>query len=234
MRLPWLRRQATPEHVRVYEAGPWPDPRTYWRDVRYVVLDVETSGLDDRRDVLLAIGLVEIEQGRVQLARRWYSLVRPPAGVLVGAQSIRVHGLMRAELADAPPVDAVLPTLLERLAQSVLVVHVSRIDVGFINRALDLCYSTRLRGPVLDTARLAMTLHQNAQLLGEVSPDMPAPAIQLRALASSFDLPVYAQHDALNDALTTAQLFLAQATRLERQGTRTLQKLLRAGGVQNR
>ncbi|NWF79536.1 MAG: 3'-5' exonuclease [Chloroflexi bacterium] len=234
MRFPWIRRQDIPDHVRAYEAGPWPDPGSYWREVHYVVLDVETSGLDARHDVLLAVGLVEIEHARVQLARRWYSLIRPPEGLLVGATSIRVHGLLRAELADAPPVDAVLPELLEHLAHRVLVVHVARIDVGFLNQALDLSYGVRLRGPILDTARLAMTLHQNAQLLGEASPDLPAPAIQLRALATSFDLPVYAQHDALNDALTTAQLFLAQATRLERQGARTLRALLRAGGVQKR
>lgn len=234
MRLPWLRKRETPDLVRAYEAGPWPDLRSYWRDVRYVVLDVETSGLDARRDALLAVGLVEIEQARIHLNRRWYSLIRPPAGVLVEASSIRIHGLMRAELADAPPIDVVLPALLDRLAQRVLVVHVARIDVGFLNQALDLIYGSRVHGPILDTARLAATLHQNAQLLGEVSRDMPVPAIQLRALAAQYGLPVYPQHNALNDALTTAQLFLAQATRLEHHGTRTLQALLRAGGVQSR
>lgn len=234
MRLPWQRKRAVPELVRAYEVGPWPDARSYWRDVRYVVLDVETSGLDARRDALLAVGLVEIEQARVRLDRRWYSLIRPPAGLLVEASSIRIHGLLRADLADAPPIDAVLPELLDRLAQRVLVVHVARIDVGFLNQALDLSYGTRLHGPILDTSRLAATLHQNAQLLGHVSRDMPMPAIQLRALAIQYNLPVYPQHDALNDALTTAQLFLAQATHLEHQGIRTLRALLRAGGVQSR
>jgi DNA polymerase-3 subunit epsilon len=224
-------RRERPGFVHAYEAGPWPDPGRPWREAPYVVLDVETSGLDPRRDALLAVGLVEIEAGRVRLDRRWRSLVRPPEGLLVDAASIRVHGLTRAELADAPPADAVLPALLERLRGRALVVHVAQIDVGFLNRALKAHYGARLRGPILDTARLALTLHQNDQLLGEVPRDMPAPAIQLRALAAGFGLPVYAQHDALNDALTTAQLFLAQASRLERQGSTSLRALLRAGGV---
>lgn len=226
-----FRRRERPAFIAEYEAGPWPDPARPWREATYVVLDVETSGLNARRDALLAIGLVEIEGGRVRLDRRWHSLIRPPEGLLVDEASIRVHNLTRAELAVAPPPDEVLPALLERLRGRALVVHVAQIDVGFLNRALGQRYGARLRGPILDTARIALTLHQHAQLLGEANREMPAPAIQLRALATSFGLPVYGQHDALNDALTTAQLFLAQASRLERQGSKTLKALQRAGGV---
>jgi hypothetical protein len=42
---------------------------------------------------------------------------------------------------------------------------------------------------------------------------------------------VYAQHNALNDAVTTAQLFIAQATILADQGRSNLAGLIRAGGV---
>lgn len=231
MRLPWLQKQPQPEFVKQYVAGVWPDQRTPWREASYVVLDVETSGLNARRDSLLAVGLVEIADGRIHLDRRWYTLIRPPEGLLVGAESIRVHGLTRAELAEAPTFAIVLPELLQRLVGRVLVVHVAQIDVGFLNQALKQFCGARLHGPILDTARLAMTLHQHAQLLGEVSPDLPAPAIQLRGLVTRFNLPIYGQHDALNDALTTAQLFLAQATHLNQQGVQTLKGLLRAGGV---
>jgi DNA polymerase III subunit epsilon len=229
--LPWRRKRELPEFIRAYEAGPWPDPQLPWREASYVVLDVETSGLTVRRDSLLAVGLVEIECGRVHIDRRWYSLVRPPEGLLVGADSIRIHGLLRAELAAAPTFEEMLPALLERLVGRVLIVHVARIDVGFLNRAMDQRYGARLHGPILDTARIAMAMHQRAQLLGTASHDMPAPAIQLRGLAKSFNLPVYAQHDALNDALTTAQVFLAQATRLSQQGKQSLKDLLRVGGL---
>ncbi|MFV9503287.1 MAG: PolC-type DNA polymerase III [Oscillochloridaceae bacterium umkhey_bin13] len=228
--LPWVRRTPPPIWAQAYEAGPWPAPNLPWREVPYVVLDTETSGLDARRDVLLSVGLVEVRQGRVCLDSRWRSLIRPPAGFEVGGGSIRIHGLMRAELAVAPTLDEVLPAILERLTGRALVVHVAQVDVGFLNQALR-PHHARLRGPILDTARLAHSLHENAKLLGEVQPDMPRPAIQLRALAQARGLPVYGEHDALNDALTTAQLFLAQATRLEQQGIRTLRKLLRAGGV---
>lgn len=225
------RRPDPPDFVRDYQEAHRPDPASYWRDVGYSVIDIETSGLDERRDALLAIGLAEINAGRVDLSRCWYSLVRPPDGLLVGASSIRIHGLMRSELAEAPLLDAVLPLLLERLASRVLVVHVARVDVSFINREMGARWGARLVGPILDTARIAMSLHQRAQYLGQVQADMPLTAIQLRALATRFGLPTYGEHNALNDALTTAQLFLAQASRMERQGRSTLRALLRAGKV---
>jgi DNA polymerase-3 subunit epsilon len=226
-----FRRRHLPEFVKAYEAGPWPDQRLPWRDVRFVVLDVETSGLDVRRDALLAVGLLEVEAGRARLDRSWSSLIRPPERLLVAGESIRIHGLTRAALSEAPPMDEVLPALLERLRGRALVVHVAQIDVGFLNRALAERYRARLRGPILDTARIAMRLHQDAQLLGEASHGAPAPSVQLRALAERYGLPAHAQHDALSDAITTAQLFLAQAARLERQGSKTLRALLRAGGL---
>ncbi|PDV97347.1 exonuclease domain-containing protein [Candidatus Chloroploca asiatica] len=226
-----FRKRERPAVLQAYEAGPWPDPRSHWRDASYVVLDVETSGLDPRRDVLLAIGLVGIEGGRIRLDTCWRTLVRPPEGFLVDASSIRIHNLTRAEVAEAPTFDAVLPSLIDHLARRILVVHVSQVDVGFLNRALRTNYGGRLAGPIIDTARLAMRLHDRAQILGEIAHEQPAPAIQLRALATSMGLPVFGEHDALNDALTTAQLFLAQAARLDPKGNLSIKSLLRSGGV---
>ncbi|NJN16047.1 MAG: 3'-5' exonuclease [Oscillochloris sp.] len=226
----FLRRPQPPEFVRTYSAGSWPPPDTPWREVPYVVLDVETSGLNARRDALLAIGLVEINAGRVCLDRTWYSLVRPPDGLLVAANSIRIHGLLRSELAEAPPITDVLPLLLERLRGRVLVVHVASIDIDFINKALR-PYGGRLCGPIIDTARIALTMHYNARMIGEANHDETEPAIQLRTLATSYGLPVYGQHNALNDALTTAQLLLAQISRLEQRHPIDLKRLLRHGGI---
>lgn len=223
------RKPDVPDFIRNYNETPQPHHAMYWRDVGYSVFDVETSGLNNKKDVLLAIGLVEIEDGRVHVARHWYTLVRPPEGLLVDERSIRIHGLMRAELAEAPHADEVLPQFLKRIAGRTLIVHVAQVDITFINAALYARWGVRLVNPVIDTARLAMAIHERSKSLGEVHNDTPLPAIQLRALATRFGLPSYGEHNALNDALTTSQLFLAQASRLEAHGRSTLRHLLRAG-----
>ncbi|WP_028457059.1 3'-5' exonuclease [Chloroflexus sp. Y-396-1] len=216
--------------VRAYQAFPEPDPKLPWREVPYTVIDVETTGLDPRHDALIAIGAVNVENGRVLLKQTWYSLIRPPADREPSVESIRIHHLTPEELQHAPPPAEVLAELLQRIAGRVLVVHVAQVDVRFINAALR-PFGGRLRRPILDTARLALTLHLSARWSGEQPHDMPDPAIELRALATALGLPVYAQHNALNDAVTTAQLFIAQATILADQGRNNLAGLIRAGGV---
>lgn len=222
------RRPANlPPFVSEYLDAPRPAADTPWREVAYAVLDVEATGLDARRDELLAIGLVEIEAGRIRLDRTWQTLVRPPEGAPVNPDAIRVHGLLSEDVHQAPTEADVLPQLLARLKGRVLVVHVAAIDVGFLSRALRRHHRCDLRGPALDTAMLAMSIHsQRRYSHGEEAP----PDVALRALAAQLDLPAYAEHNALNDAITTAQVFLAQASYFEAHGSGTVGRLLKAGG----
>jgi len=215
------------EPVAAYLDAPRPDPALPWRAVPYTVIDVETTGLNPRRDALLAIGLVDIDEGRVRLDRCWQTLVRPPEDAPVNPESIRVHGLLPQDVADAPPAEQVLPILLERLRGRVLVVHVAAVDIGFLRAVLRRLYGVDPRGPAIDTARLALHLHHDQRVLSGFDQE---PALQLRVLAERAGLPVYAEHNALNDALTTAQLFLAQASEYESHGATRLRDLLRAGG----
>lgn len=227
----WFRRRPAnlPEFVQQYLDAARPEAQTAWRNLAFAVIDVETTGLDARRDALLAIGLHEIVGARVVLEHSWYTLIRPPENAPVRPDAISAHGLLFADLADAQPEAAVLPELLQRLIGRVLVVHVADVDVAFLNTALKRSYGVELRGPAIDTARLAVSLHQHRQLMSG-SADMTLPEIALRGLACQAGLPDYAEHNALNDALTTAQLFLVQATRMEQQGSGSIGALLRAGG----
>ena len=138
-----------PDFVQVYLDAPRPDPEQPWRRAPYTVLDLETSGLDSRRDAILAIGLVDIAHGRIALDTAWQTLVQPPPGMTVTSQSIRVHGLLRNDLAKAPPLSQVLPMLLERLRGRVLVVHVAAVDIAFLHRAMRQAYRVGLRGPAV-------------------------------------------------------------------------------------
>lgn len=225
------RPQNLPHEVHSYLDAPCPYDNQPWRVVPYTVLDIETSGLNPRKDSILAIGLIQIDEGRVRLDRRWYTMVRPPESTLVGAESIRIHQLLRGELSQAPLLHDVLLDLLPYLEGRVLVVHVSAIDVKFLDRALRHTFNVRLRGPALDTARLGgMLLHHERMLGGGSGYDEAPRDTTLRSLAEQFKIPIHGQHNALSDALTTAQLFLAQATRLQKQGKDTFRKLHRVGG----
>jgi DNA polymerase-3 subunit epsilon len=221
-------RRTLPRDVQEYLDAAAPARSVPWRVAPYTVLDIETSGLDARRDAILAIGAVDVEDGQILLDRCWQTLVRPPAEQVVAPEAIEIHQLLRADVDRAPPLDAVLPELLRRLQGRVLVVHVAAIDVAFLDSTLQQIYRTRLRGPVLDTARLATALKHDERFLTATA--HPITTLALAALAAQVGLPAFPAHNALNDALTTAQLFLALATRSEQHGAKTLGALLRRGG----
>ena len=107
------------------------------------------------------------------------------------------------------------------MAGRALVAHVARIERAFLGRALR-AQGVRLRGPIADTSVIGR--------LWLCERDGRAPRDpQLGDLAHALGLPAHAKHDALGDALTTAQVFITAATHLAALGVETVRSLTRAG-----
>ncbi|MEI2715219.1 MAG: 3'-5' exonuclease [Nocardioides sp.] len=176
-----------------------------WRDARFTVIDVETTGLDLDSDEIVSIGAVDVVQGRVDNATSWYQPVRPSCPI--ATEALKIHSLTRDELASAPTMPQVIDALHARLHGSVLVAHAAWIERAFLNRALA---PLRQRVPegLVDTAALARACGRGVEVEGH------EPSLEL--LARQLDLPVFTPHHALGDALTTAVLFIVLMGHLER------------------
>src|SRR5262245_14765505 len=99
--------------IDAYTTTPLDDPRTPWREARFVVVDLETTGLDPDDDEIIAFASLDVDGGRVRLVSQRMFLVRPERGA--PPESVRIHGLRDADLAGAPPVAAVLADVLDAL-----------------------------------------------------------------------------------------------------------------------
>lgn len=214
-----------------YLAASLPAPETPWRRAEFAAIDLELTGLDPARDEIVSFATVTVAEGRIRLADAIHRLVRPER--MPDAETIRIHGLRRADLESAPPLHEVLDGLLETIAGRVLVAHVAAVERTFLGAAL----ATRgltLRNPVLDTAALGGALasaRHRARPLHRRLLRRPRPLPRsLGELARALGLPVHRPHHADGDALTTAQVFLALATLLEAFGPVTVGSLLREGG----
>lgn len=190
--------------------------RRPWREVEYCVVDLETTGLDLGRDTIVSYGAVVIAQGSVHTSTARYGLVAPESALR--DESIPIHELRRCDLARAPSLDEALDVLVPLLEGRVLVAHAAWIERAFLGRALRR-RRLRLTGPSVDTAALARAAH----VVGHLGGHEPA----LEPLAVRLGLEPHAPHHALGDALTTAELFLLLAHRLEREGPQTVGTLAR-------
>lgn len=183
--------------------------RNPWRDHTLWVLDLETGGLDPRNDPILSVGMVPIRDGVIQLGESYHSLVRPDRDVTT--TSLTIHHILPGDLAGAPLPSAVLREVVARLGEGVLIVHEQRVDVPFLQRA---CRSHGVEPPVLaviDTVRLLL---RYARRHGHVTPERTEFPTGLGAARARFGLPPHRAHEALSDAVATAELFLVLAHRL--------------------
>ncbi len=133
------------------------------------------------------------------------------------AETIRIHGLRPADLVEAPPLAAALDPILEALTGRTAVAHPAWVEREFLSAALRTA-RVRLRKPLICTARLA------GEVLGRAT---DRDEIPLADAADALGLPVHAPHTAEGDALTTAQLFIALAGRLDRRRPQTVGSLAR-------
>jgi DNA polymerase-3 subunit epsilon len=183
-------------------------------------VDLETTGLDPKRDRVVAVGAVPIRDGVVRCSELLAVRVQPDGNSSWGG--VEAHGLLPAELDAAPPLGQVLRWLDVRLRQGVLVVHGVGVDVPFLERSYRACGIPWPHPPVVDTARLLQRMGHRLRWLG--SEHVP---LDLGSAREHLGLPAYPRHDAAWDAVATAELLVVLAFRLR---ARSLGDLVRWGG----
>jgi DNA polymerase III subunit epsilon len=215
---PIRRRRRLSAAARAYARSRRRDSRTPWREERYAVLDFEATGLDPRFDEIVSFASVPIDDGRVVVGGASAAIVRPKR--MPDADTIRIHGLRPVDLERAPELSDALDLMLSSLTGRALVAHVAWVERGFLEAILR-PIGLRPPEPVIDTAVLA------ARVLAPSAADAYQP--RLSDVARSLGLPVHSPHTATGDALTTAQVFLALATRLDRAAPQTVGSLAAVG-----
>jgi DNA polymerase-3 subunit epsilon len=185
------------------------------------VVDLETTGLDPRRDEVLAFAAVPIDGGRIEAGGTVTGLVHPTTPA--PPDTIKIHGLREADVADAPPAPEALAPLVKALDGRVPVAHRAAVERMFLRPGLrPLGFSFPRR--VVDTAVLWRLLCITRE---QADPGWRG----LSEIAHELGLPAHRPHVAEGDALTTAQVFLALATHLESSRRVTVGALTRADWV---
>jgi DNA polymerase-3 subunit epsilon len=192
-----------------------------WDSVVYWSLDLETGGLNARTDALIAVGMVPVRAGTIRLVEAYRTLVQPADGRAVDPASIRAHQLLWGEIRGAPSLAEVLPEIDRRLREGVMLVHHRAVDVAFLRRAYTACGMRWPAPRIVDTVDLLLKVaHRQRFAHPELAGERPV--LNLSAARRALGLPDYQAHDALTDAVATAELFLVLRQKL---GAGTLRAL---------
>jgi DNA polymerase III epsilon subunit family exonuclease len=155
----------------------------------FVAVDVETTGLNPRKDLIVEIAAVRVRNGKIE--GEWDTLVS--INCTIPSDARRVHGISNEMLVGQPSIREAWPGFLEFAADRVLVEHSHKaFDVGFLERA----HGGPLEQPFINTCTLSRKLF---------------PFIPKHSLAECcrrHNISRNGAHRALADARATAQLLI--------------------------
>jgi DNA polymerase III subunit epsilon len=186
---------------------------------RYVVVDLETTGLRPARAGICEIGAVRLD-GFLP-AGTFQTLVDP--GLPLPAAVSSLTGLADRDLHGAPRAEAAIRRFLGFADASVLVAHNARFDLAFLDREVERLTGRRIAAPVVDTVGLARRL-----LAGRVA------RVSLASLAHFFGTSVRPCHRALPDARATAEILVALIGLAQERGAESVADLVELASPRRR
>ncbi|MFZ1430920.1 MAG: 3'-5' exonuclease [Geminicoccaceae bacterium] len=187
----WQRRLKNPAYAFLGEA--------YDGD-ELVSIDFETTGLDVRTDQLLSVGAIKVQGDTILTSQRLDFLIRPAQPV--SERTILIHHIRPVDLATAVPLDEAIPRVLEFIGPRPLIGYYLKFDLGVLNKYVRPLIGAAMPNPQIEVSTLYYDWRA-AQV-------PPGGNIDLRfeTIRQRLDLPRRAVHDAFNDALLTAMMYL--------------------------
>jgi DNA polymerase-3 subunit epsilon/ATP-dependent DNA helicase DinG len=152
-----------------------------------VALDLETTGLDPKKDAIIEIGAVRFNERRLE--DEWSTLINP--GRRIPPNITQLTGITDRMVHNAPPIHDVLSELAGFVGDSPVLGHNVRFDLSFLRR-----YDILKDNEAIDTYELAAVLLPTAE------------RYNLGAISKNLGVLVQATHRALDDANATRGAYL--------------------------
>lgn len=161
------------------------------RTAFFVVIDLETTGLDPERDRVCEVGAIKILYGKEQA--RFHSLIQPGCPMPDAART--THGITEAMLREAPPFGRIARELRQFMSGSVIVAQNAEFDMAFLNAEFVRSGMARLALPAVDTIPLARLVKPGLASYG------------LDTLVLHFKVPLRDRHRSIGDCEATGDIF---------------------------
>jgi len=180
---------------------------------RFVVVDLETSGLNTLKDKILSIGAVTIEDSAIALGHQFSCTLRRQN--LTVSESVLIHQIPPSEVAAGIRPEKALLSFMEYVGSSPLLAFHASFDQRMLVREMEDAFAYQLRHPFYDVAEIAPLLYPEHNMRNPSLDDW----------VDFFGLQVLQRHNASADAMVTAELMLILLKRAEQQGIEDLATL---------
>ncbi|CAC9439236.1 hypothetical protein [uncultured Gammaproteobacteria bacterium] len=186
-----------------YLSTPLISQNTLIEEIEFLVLDFETTGLNASKEKIISIGYTVIKNLHLLASSSRHLLVNPKQ--LLKEENVSIHQLTDDNLQQGVSLQNAMDELFSVMRNRVVVVHFDKIEKNFINHACHHLYQiNRLPMIMLDTLQI------EARKMSRFQGYIQGEKLSLFTLRNKYNLPRYKAHNAMQDAIATAELFLAQ------------------------
>lgn len=204
--------------LKDYLDQPFVKASSLLEDIEFLAIDLEATGLDFEHDEILSVGFTVIHNMNILLSQSRYFLVRPEQDI--PEETAILHGIMDDASARGIELEQAMEFILGALSGKVLLAHHSSIECNFLNRACRKIYGSDMVFPLVDT----YAIEYNSLKHRGITPENKG--LRLYSLREDYGLPRYPAHNALSDAVATAELFLAQIAHRQGHGRMALKEVM--------
>lgn len=169
------------------------------REATFIAVDLETTGLDPKKDDIIAVATIPIRNMKIILRDAFFSLVRPGSFCL---ESMKYHGICEEDLENAPDFSSISERLYSVL-NGILVGHCVEIDYSFLRQAFKRV-GIKFKTPYVDIVEIEKWIRR------KTSHSPKCEDLNLDALIRAYGLKASYRHNALADAFFAAQIFQIQ------------------------
>ena len=164
-----------------------------------VVFDCETTGLNPKKDDIISIGAVRVKGNKILTNEALHLFIEQDKQI--SHESITIHQIRHCDLEDAIPLKDAIEQFLYYIGNKTLVGYYLEFDVAMINKTIK---------PMLGITLPNKQEEVSAIYYDKKIPTIPQGNIDLgfEAIIKDLDLPKLQAHDALNDAVMTAMIYL--------------------------
>ena len=172
---------------------------------KYVVLDLETTGLNCAYNRIIEFGAVRVENGIV--TEEIDILINPECPL--PKKIVEITGISDKMLENQPTIKEALPRIVDFIGDAILVTHNADFDFSFIQHALRREGKEELKNPVIDTLSLSRYLfpESKSHRLGSLCRNMEVVYNEDEAHRANYDARV------LNDVWQPMLVLLTKTNR---------------------
>jgi DNA polymerase-3 subunit epsilon len=165
----------------------------------FVVFDTETTGLDKKRDSIVSIGAVKVKQNKILSNEALHIFIKQ--NCLINTESIKIHKIRNCDLKEAVDIQDAMEEFLFFIGNRTLVGYYLEFDIAMIDKYIKPLFGVKLPNKQIEVS--AMYYDKKIKFIPQGNIDL-----RFDTILKNLCLPKLNSHDALNDAIMTAMMYL--------------------------